>query len=85
MLHFAEHIGGATSFYDVDNKQVVGFLNTKIKSEQIDSDKKWITTWNDYLWRLILQALHSIVQNYHIFWSYTLKNYPIMELSCGKF
>ena len=54
MVHFSEHIGGATSFYDVDNKQVVGFLNTKIKSEQIDSDKKWITTWNDYLWRLKL-------------------------------
>jgi integrase/recombinase XerD len=54
MVHFSEHIGWATSFYDVDNKQVVGFLNTKIKSEQIDSDKKWITTWNDYLWRLKL-------------------------------
>jgi hypothetical protein len=54
MIHFAEHIGLATSFYDVDNKQVVGFLDTKIKPEQIDPDKKWITTWNDYLWRLKL-------------------------------
>ena len=36
------------------HKQVMRFLNTKIKSEQIDSDKKWITTWNDYLWRLKL-------------------------------
>lgn len=52
MVHFAEHIGMATSIHDVDNKQVVRFLNTK--SEQIDSDKKWITTWNDYLWRLKL-------------------------------
>jgi integrase/recombinase XerD len=54
MVHFAEHIGAATSFYDVDQKQVMRFLDTKIKSEQIDSDKKWITTWNDYLWRLKL-------------------------------
>jgi integrase/recombinase XerD len=54
MVHFAEHIGAATSFYEVDNKQVIRFLDTKIKTEQIDSDKKWITTWNDYLWRLKL-------------------------------
>src|SRR5919108_218580 len=54
MVHFAEHIGPATSFYDVDHKQVIRFLDTKIKPEQIDSDKKWITTWNDYLWRLKL-------------------------------
>jgi site-specific recombinase XerC len=54
MVHFAEHIGAATSFYDVDHKQVITFLDTKIRAEQIDSDKKWITTWNDYLWRLKL-------------------------------
>jgi hypothetical protein len=44
MNHFGEYIGAATSFYDVDHKQVVRFLDTKIKPEQIDSDKKWITT-----------------------------------------
>lgn len=54
MVHFAEYIGAATSFYNVNRKQVVGFLDTKIKPELIDSDKKWITTWNDYLWRLKL-------------------------------
>lgn len=54
MIHFAEHIGAATSFYDVHYKQVVRFLDTKIKQEHIDPDKKWITTWNDYLWRLKL-------------------------------
>jgi integrase/recombinase XerD len=50
MVHFADHIGVAMSFYDVDYKQVVRSLGTKIKPEQIDSDKKWITIWNDYLW-----------------------------------
>jgi integrase/recombinase XerD len=54
MIHFAEHIGEATSFLEVNHKQVVRFLDTKIKHEQIDPDKKWITTWNDYLWRLKL-------------------------------
>jgi hypothetical protein len=54
MIHFSEHIGATTSFYDVDNKQVVRFLDTKTKPEQIDPDKKWVTTWNDYLWRLKL-------------------------------
>lgn len=47
MVHFAEHIGTVTSFHDVDHKQVIRFLDTKIKIEQVDSDKKWITTWND--------------------------------------
>ena len=54
MIHFAEHIGEVTSFYNVGHRQVVQFLDTRIKSEQIDPDKKWITTWNDYLWRLKL-------------------------------
>jgi integrase/recombinase XerD len=54
IIHFAEHIGPTTSFYDIDHKQVLRFLDTKIKPEQIDPDKKWITTWNDYLWRLKL-------------------------------
>jgi hypothetical protein len=33
MIHFAEYIGKATSFYNVDYKQVVKFLDTKIKPE----------------------------------------------------
>jgi glycosyltransferase involved in cell wall biosynthesis len=54
MIHFAEYIGAATSFYKVDHEQVIRFLDAKIKHEQVDFDKKWITTWNDYLWRLKL-------------------------------
>jgi integrase/recombinase XerD len=54
MIHFAENTGAATSFFDVDHKQVVRFLDSKIKPEQIDPDKKCVTTWNDYLWRLKL-------------------------------
>jgi hypothetical protein len=44
MIHFAQHIDPAISFYEADHKQLIRFLDTKIKPEQIDSDKKWITT-----------------------------------------
>ena len=37
MIHFAEHIGAASSFFDVNRKRVLRFLDTKIKSEQIYS------------------------------------------------
>ncbi|MFL6309639.1 MAG: hypothetical protein ACJ70T_06550 [Nitrososphaera sp.] len=39
MIHFAQHIGAATSLYDVviDSKQIIIFLDAKIKSEQIDT------------------------------------------------
>jgi ribosomal protein S19E (S16A) len=53
MIHFVEDTGAATSFYDVDHKQVVRFLDTKIKPEQIDSDKKWITTTASLLIRTV--------------------------------
>jgi integrase/recombinase XerD len=33
-------------------EQVIAFLNTKIKNKVEDYEEKWITTWNDYLWRL---------------------------------
>ena len=62
MVHFADHIGQGTSFYDLDYKKVIAFLDTKIKPDQIDPDKMWITTWNDYLWRLKLffRWLHNM-------------------------
>jgi hypothetical protein len=35
-----------------DRNQITSFLNTKIKAIEQDPDKRWITTWNDYLGRL---------------------------------
>lgn len=32
--------------------QIISFLDTKIKNSEVDPDKRWITTWNDYLSRL---------------------------------
>ena len=54
MVHFAEHMGPETTFCDIDHEQVIRFSDTKLKPEQIDPDKKRITTWNDYFWRLKL-------------------------------
>ncbi len=47
---FSEFLGPDVSFYDIKKKQqILKFLNSKIKSQEQDPDKKWITTWNDYL------------------------------------
>ena len=45
-------------------QQVIAFLNTKIKSKEEDPEEKWITTWNDYLWRI----------KYFYRWLYNIKN-----------
>jgi hypothetical protein len=45
--------GDATDFHSVQKKdQVLSFLNTRIKGTEIDPDKRWIRTWNDYLQRI---------------------------------
>lgn len=47
---FAQFLGPNVSFYGVTNKNpIVSFLDTKMKSPEEDPDKRWITTWNDYL------------------------------------
>jgi hypothetical protein len=51
---FANFLGKENSFYDIKRKeQVFKFLNTKIKTNE-DPDKRWITTWNNYLNRIML-------------------------------
>ena len=53
IIGFAKSLGIEKTFYDIKNKhEIVPFLNTKIKDSNADPDKKWITTWNDYLWRI---------------------------------
>ena len=53
LIRYAVHLGGNTTFFQVQEKvQVLDFLDSKRKSDKNDPDKKWITTWNDYLWRL---------------------------------
>src|SRR5918912_1664469 len=53
VIAFANFLVTDTSFFDIQLKeQIISFLDTKIKSDEEDPDKKWITTWNDYLHRI---------------------------------
>ena len=62
IIVYAKFLGPEIIFYDIQKReQIVTFLDTKIKSNDIDPDKKWITTWNDYLWRIkyFLRRFHN--------------------------
>jgi integrase/recombinase XerD len=49
-MAYAIFLGPDVTFYDVKRKEeIIAFLDTKIKSIEEDPDRKWITTWNDYL------------------------------------
>jgi integrase/recombinase XerD len=66
LIRYAEHIQENTTFYQIrDRKQVLDFLDSKRKGENEAPDKKWITTWNDYLWRLkyFYRWLHNAKDN----------------------
>jgi integrase/recombinase XerD len=53
IIRFAEYLGSDVTFYETkDKEKILQFLDLKRKTEDKDPDKKWITTWNDYLWRL---------------------------------
>jgi hypothetical protein len=55
VITFGSFIGKDISFLDITKKdQVLEFLDTKVKSYDEDPDKRWITTWNNYLNRLRL-------------------------------
>jgi hypothetical protein len=47
---FAFSLGKDIAFFDIDKKdQILSFLDTKVKTQEQDPDKKWITTWNHNL------------------------------------
>ena len=53
IIRYAEYLGPDVTFYQIqDREQIIKYLDSKRKSVEEDYDKKWITTWNDYLWRL---------------------------------
>jgi hypothetical protein len=50
---FAKSLGESVSFTHVENREtIIKFLDMKRKSKEGDPEQRWITTWNDYLWRL---------------------------------
>jgi integrase/recombinase XerD len=54
IIRYAEYLGqDNTTFYQIqDKEQIITYLDSKRKTVDEDPDKKWIITWNDYLWRL---------------------------------
>jgi integrase/recombinase XerD len=53
IIRYVEHLGQETTFYQIqDKEQIIKYLDSKRKMIEEDPDKKWIITWNDYLWRL---------------------------------
>jgi hypothetical protein len=53
VIAFANFLGTDTTFLEIQLKeQITSFLDTKIKNVEEDPDKKWMTTWNDYLHRI---------------------------------
>ena len=61
-------IGKDYSFLDINKKeQILEFLNTKIKSYDEDPDKRWITTWNNFIClAIIIVVLIQIIANSNI-------------------
>ena len=49
VLGFASFSNQVLSFEDIRRKEIIQFLDSKIKPVEQDPDKKWITTWNVYL------------------------------------
>ena len=64
VIPFAIFLGPDITFYEIKRKeQIIQFLDTKIKSQEEDPYKKWITTWN-----------HNLVRIKHFFrWLYNYK------------
>ena len=58
---FSEFLGREISFHDVISKeQIIDILDSKMKNPELDPDKKWITTWNDYL------GVHIRIAKYYL-------------------
>ena len=65
VIAFAFFIGKDVTLYHINSKeQICSFLDTKIKNQEEDPDKKWITTWNYYL--VHLKRFFRWLHNYHI-------------------
>jgi hypothetical protein len=65
IIRYAKSLGPEKTFYDIKKKEeIISFLDTKIKDIKDDPDKKSITTWNDYLWRI--KYFYRWIYNYKL-------------------
>ncbi len=73
---FAKFLGESKTFKDIkEGETIMAFLDIKRKNKERDPEQKWITTWNDYLWRIKmfyrwlynakLKEHNNNQQNYH--------------------
>ena len=63
IIAYSKYLGPSISFYEKNGKnQIIPFLDTKIKNNEDDPDKRWITTWNDYLVRIKINP-NSVYSN----------------------
>jgi integrase len=66
IIAYCNFLGPSVSFQQIKIKnQITSFLDTKIKTIEEDPDKRWITTWNDYLGRIkfFFRWLHNFDVN----------------------
>ena len=49
ILNFDDYFQHSKAFVDIGKEDIDAFLNSKIKTSDVDHEKKWITTWNHYL------------------------------------
>jgi hypothetical protein len=62
IISFSRHLESSVRFQHIDtNREILFFLNSKIKSKEEDPEQKWITTWNDYVHRIkhFLRWVHN--------------------------
>ncbi len=53
IIAYSKFLGPSITLDQIKNRtQITPFLDTKVKAIEKDPDKRWITTWNDYLGRI---------------------------------
>lgn len=52
IISYSIYLGDKSIDQIKDKETILKYLKTKEKSIEVDPDKKWITTWNDYLGRI---------------------------------
>jgi hypothetical protein len=72
MIAYSKFLGPENSLCQIKSKsEIISFLDTKIKNIEEDPDKRWITTWNDYLGRI----------KYFFRWMYNSKDKDCNDVS----
>ena len=66
IIAYSKFLGPSITLDQIKNRsQITSFLDAKIKAIEQDPDKRWITTWNDYLGRIkyFFRWLHNYDEN----------------------